>query len=546
MKHGWWSHLYRMLTMWRILAFYQIDQLLPSALPWPIQLLKLCFRMHPAWWMPSTARGPAEQRLRLACEELGPVFIKLGQLVATRRDLLPPRILDELTQLQDNVRPFSPSIAIALIELELGRPLNELFLRFDIQPLAAASIAQVHTAQLFDEREVVVKILRPQIADAVRTDMALLLALAGQIEQRWPEAGRLHLQRVILDYEKTLLNECDLKREADNAQKLRQNFLNSPLLYVPWVEPSLSTSSIMVSERIYGVPINRDSEISRAGINRKVLAETGLTVFFTQLFRDNFFHADMHPGNVFVELDNPEQPRYIALDCAIIGSLRKKDQLAVARLGLALTQRDFAELIRVAWGSGWIPPGTDLEDLEDAVRDLITPVLDQTIATINFAPTLLGLLDLARRYRLIIPTQFVILLKTLVHVEGLGRGLYPDLDIWSLSRPLLSQWLADQIGPQALWRSASAALPQWLTMLPELPYMVHDALLGRQGQLTLQQEQQQHVQDLAETLPAQLRRQRQILLASGIWLATGMALHLSTEHIAWPLAAGLVIGWLLT
>ena len=545
MNHGWWSHLRRMLVIWRILAFYRIDALLPMELPWPVRLLKLCFRMHPAWWIPNQARGHADQRLRLACEALGPVFIKLGQLIATRRDLLPPRILDELSQLQDNVRPFSPSIAVAIIELELGRPINELFMRFDMEPLAAASIAQVHTAQLFDEREVVVKILRPQIAAAIRTDMALLLALAEKMEQRWPEAGRLNLKRVILDYEKTLLNECDLKREADNTQRLRLNFLNSPLLYVPWVEPSLSTSSVMVSERIYGVPINRDDELARAGINRKVLAETGLTVFFTQLFRDNFFHADMHPGNVFVELNNPEQPRYIALDCAIIGSLRQKDQLAVARLGLALTQRDFAELIRVAWGSGWIPPGTDLESLEEAVRELVTPVLDQTIATLNFAPTLLGLLDLARLYRLTIPTQFVILLKTLVHVEGLGRGLYPDLDIWTLSRPLLTQWLADQIGPQALWRSASAALPQWLTMLPELPYLVHDALLGRQGQLSLQQAQQQQVQVLAETLPAQLRRQRQIMLAAGIWLAAGMAMHLSTAHLAWPLAAGLVVGWLL-
>ena len=527
------AHLHRLLTIWGILASHRIDGLLPTSLPASLRVLLYFFRLHPAWWWPRRRSSPA-QGLRLAMEELGPVFIKLGQLIATRRDLLPAAVLDELSHLQDDVRPFSPAIACRIVETEFGRPLAACFARFDLGVLAAASLAQVHTAQLFDGREVVVKVLRPGMAQAIRSDLGLLLSLAHLLEMRWSEAQRLHLSRVVMDYENTLLDECDLRKEAANAQQLRNNFLDSNLLYVPAVIDDMVSSQVLVSERIYGVPINDRAALDAAQVNRRALAENGLTVFFTQLLRDNFFHADMHPGNVFVDLANPENPRYIALDCAVIGSLRKKDQVAVARIGMALTQRNFTELLRIAYSAGWIPPGSELDELEEALRRLIEPLLSHTIAQVNFGPTLLQLLDLAREYRLLVPTRFVLLLKTLVHVEGLGRNLYPDLDIWSLSRPLLSRWLAEQIGPQAFMRQVSASLPQLASMLPELPHLVHDSLL--QGRRAGEQREAQEtlLRQLRQEMRAQQRRQRWLIGALLLWLAlVAQAQHLPGAPLLW-------------
>ncbi len=536
-----YTHFYRLLVIWSILARHRLDSLLPGTAPLALRVLVWLFRLHPAWWWPRRRSAPAA-RLRLAMEELGPVFIKFGQLIATRRDLLPAAVLDELSRLQDDVPPFSSAIACRIVETELARPIPACFARFDLQPLAAASLAQVHSAQLFDGREVVVKILRPGMAEAIRTDLGLLLSLTRMLEQRWPEAGRLHLARVVSDYQSTLLAECDLRQEAAHARQLRANFLDSPLLYVPAVIDDKVTAQVMVSERIYGVPINDEAALSRAGVNRRALAENGLTVFFTQLLRDNFFHADMHPGNVFVDLANPENPRYIALDCAVIGSLRKKDQIAVARIGMALTQRDFAELLRIAYSAGWVPPGRELDELEDELRRLIEPLLSQTIATVNFGPTLLRLLDVAREYRLLIPTRFVLLLKTLVHVEGLGRNLYPELDIWSLSRPLLSRWLSEQIGPQALLQQLSSSLPQLATMLPELPHLVHDSLLqgrraGAQGET-----QELLLRQIEASVQQQTRRQYRVQLLLAAALA-GYAQQAHLPHAGWLWLLVLALAW---
>ncbi len=496
----------RILDLWGICARYSLHQLVPNSFGW-MRLLTLFMRMHPYAWLPSK-RGLPDDRLRLAMEDMGPVFIKLGQLLATRRDLLPPNVLDSLSALQDRVRPCPVDGIINTIQSELGRPLDELFMRFDREPLAAASIAQVHTAQLFDGREVVVKVLRPGIRQAVEQDMSLLRDMVHWIEQRWEEAKRLRLAQVVADYRQTLLDECDLVLEAGNTRRLRQNFLDSKQLYVPWVEDRYVAASVLVLERVYGTPVSQTERLLDLGISRKELAETGLTVFFTQLLRDNFFHADMHPGNVWVDAQQTENPRYIALDCAIMGSLHKRDQIAVARLGLALVQRDFSELVRVAWAEGWVPAGTSLETLEREVQRLVQPVLDQTIATLNFAPTLFGLLDLARRYRLIIPTQFVLLLKTLIHVEGLGRGLYPDLDIWSLSRPLLSHWLADQIGPQAVLHRGQKSLPQWMGMLLDLPNRLEDSAMLQRAILQEQSQQNTLLTQLSKEIPRLHRARR--------------------------------------
>ncbi len=515
------SSLRRILHLWGLTARYRLDQLIPSPFGW-MRLPGLMMRLHPYGWLP-VRRGLPEDRLRMALEEMGPVFIKLGQLLATRRDLLPSNVLDSLAALQDQVRPCSVDAVVNTIEFELKRPVDEVFMRFDLEPLAAASIAQVHAAQLFDGREVVVKVLRPGIRQAVEQDMALLGDMVQWVEHRWEEAKRLRLAQVVADYRQTLLDECDLVLEAGNTRRLRQNFLNSEQLYVPWVDDRYVAPSVLVLERVYGIPVSQTAVLQNSNINRRDLAETGLTVFFTQLLRDNFFHADMHPGNVWVDSQRSERPRYIALDCAIMGSLHTRDQIAVARLGMALVQRDFPELVRVAWAEGWVPAGTSLETLEREVQRLVQPVLDQTIATLNFAPTLLGLLDLARRYRLIIPTQFVLLLKTLIHVEGLGRGLYPDLDIWALSRPLLSQWLADQIGPQAIMKKGQKSLPQWMGMLLELPNRLEDGAMHQRAILQEQTEQKILLTQLSQELP-RIRRARRYTNTGILLLVLGLAL----------------------
>lgn len=510
-------HLPRLLEIWGILARYRLDTLLPTPPFLLARLVILCFRLHPAWWL-KHRKAESPERVRLACEELGPVFIKFGQLIATRRDLLPPEMLDELTKLQDNVPSFDVQLARCIVETELGRPIAEVFAEFSEQPLAAASIAQVHTARLPDNREVVVKILRPGIRDAIVRDLALLKDGAVWLEQNVPDAGLFHPLKIVSDYEETLLHECDLSLEAANAIQLRKNFLNSPLLYVPLVEEKLSTPSMLVIERIYGVPINDDKGLDAAGVNRQKLAENGLTIFFTQVFRDNFFHADMHPGNIYVETLNPQNPRYIALDCAIIGSMGSDDQLAIARLGLALLNHDYGQIVHIANGAGWLPPGAPLRELEREIRRLVEPVLSKPIDQINFAPTLLGLLDMARHYRLEIPTQFVLLLKTLIHVEGLGRSLYPSLDIWTLGKPLLTSWLNQQIGPAALTRKLGENLPFMLTGLPELPQLFHDALLQVRATGQLQQAQLTELTRLRQQLVRERRRDLVAFSVAGITL----------------------------
>lgn len=475
------KHLPRLLAIWTVIARYRLDTLLPPPPHQRAAMILFLLRLHPAWWF-AGSRAQKADRLRLAFEELGPLFIKLGQLLATRRDLLPDAILDELAKLQDQVPPFPSRQAIAIVERELKAPLSEKFSRFDETPLAAASIAQVHTAALPDGREVVVKILRPSVAEAIRQDMALVRDLTTTLEQRFPDLEQFHLQRIARDYEQTLLDETDLLREAANTQRMRANFPGSTLLYVPEIFGAWCSSQVMVAERIYGVPIDDHASFDRLGFDRKALAEKGLTIFFTQLLRHNFFHADMHPGNVFVELPQGntdtalKTPRYIALDVAIVGQLSEADQLTIARLALALVQRNFAEIIRIAHRAGWLPPGANLNQLADEVQRIAGKALDKPIDQVEFGPILMALLDMARTHHLEIPVQLVLLLKTLIHVEGLGRSLYPALDIWTLAKPLLTQWLQERIGPAALMKRLSEQAPGIVAGLPELPDLMMDAL----------------------------------------------------------------------
>ncbi|MDO8330065.1 MAG: AarF/UbiB family protein [Fluviicoccus sp.] len=540
------AHLPRLLVLWRIIAGYRLDTLIPADAPIPlgVRLVLLLVRLHPAWWSATPMLGTYDdgERLRKALEEMGPLFIKLGQLLSTRRDLLPPGLLDELSKLQDRVPPFPSETAKLIVERELGGPVEQFFSRFDETPLAAASIAQVHTACRLDGREVVVKVVRPGIETAIREDFGFLKAAAEWLEARSPAMAAFHAWRIVCDYEQVLLGELDLLQEAVNTTRMRNNFPGSALIYVPEVHHDLCTHLVMVEERIYGVPVSDHATFDRLGVNRKVLAEKGLTVFFTQVFNHNFFHADMHPGNIFVETTDPANPRYIALDCAIMGELSDKDHLTVARLMMAVMQHDFNQLIDVAHQAGWIPPSTDIPALTREIRRLLTPMLQKRMDQLDFAPILLGVLDVARRYHLEVPPQLVLLMKTLVHVEGLGRELYPSLDIWTLGKPLLGSWLTARMNPAESIKSLMKQTPAMVLGLSDLPGLVWDSLNNLRNSASWQERQWRELQQLQYRMAAD--RRRDWLALSGF--ALGLAGVLNSSGISaflCLLVMGLAVTW---
>lgn len=533
------QHLPRVLEIWRIGAAYRLDTLIPAdaPIPLPIKMALLLFRLHPAWWSnPVLSTYDDGERLRLALQDLGVLFIKLGQLLSTRADLLPPHIIAELSKLQDRVPPFANDIALTIVGQELQAPIDSVFSRFDETPLAAASIAQVHTAALLDGREVIVKITRPHLTQAIQEDFALLKTAALWLEARAIAFSALHLHHIVCDYEQVLLSEVDLLQEAANTTRMRNNFPNSPLIYVPEVHHRLCTSNMMVAERIYGVPISDRESFAQAGVDLKVLAEKGLTIFFTQVFNHNFFHADMHPGNIFVDISKPENPKYIALDCAIMGELSDSDHLTVARLMMSVMQHDFMQLIQVASQAGWIPPSTDIPALTREMRRLLTPMLQKPLAELDFAPLLMSILEVARRYHLEIPPQLVLLLKTLVHVEGLGRDLYPALDIWSLGKPLLGQWLSSRLNPTESLKKLGQQAPTMLLGLAELPNLVYDSLRGLKQNNAWQEKQWRELQNLHYQL-AQSRRQDWLAFLAVLTGAAGVS---SFDGLFAFLCAGLV------
>lgn len=503
--------LLRLITILHVFAKHRLDALLPPhALAWPLRIL---IRLMPAAWAATDRHDDPWTRLRLACEELGPVFIKFGQLLSTRRDLLPEHAANDLARLQDQVPPFDAQVAAAIVVSELKRPLKELFLDFDMQPLASASVAQVHTATLFDGRKVVVKILRPDIRPIVQRDMALLRLGASLLEKLIPETRRLHPLQVVNDYEHILLGELDLAQEAANGAQFRRNFEQSPLLYVPEVHWNYTTRNVLVMERVYGVPVSDIAAMQAAGMDLKTLAEIGVEIFFTQVFRDNFFHADMHPGNVLVSLANPSQPQYLSLDCAIVGSLSKEERFLLARQLMALLDKDYEQMALLLIEAGWVPAHTRVQAFESALRTVLEPIVERPLSEVEFGPVLMRLFQTARRFEMQALPQFVLLEKTLIHVEGLGRTLYADLDIWTIGRPLLENWIRDQIGPGALWQSFKRNAPALFEQVPHLPKLAWDALnemrkLSHNQQALLEQIENRHMK--------QLRHDRvSILLGSG-------------------------------
>jgi ubiquinone biosynthesis protein len=456
---------------------HRLDELVVALLPPPAE--------RPAWlraalWLNplrlfGRARAEPPVRLRLALEALGPVFIKFGQILSTRRDLLPPAYADELRRLQDQVPPFPGDEAVRLVEAALGGRIDALFARFDRTPLASASLAQVHAATLPDGSEVAVKVLRDGAEPVILADLGWLQAIARLLEGLGGDFRRLHVVDVVADYRRTILKELDLLNEAANTDELRRNFTGSPLLYVPRVFFERTARTVLTLERVYGVPVGDVEELVRRGTDMRKLAERGVETFFTQVFEDNFFHADMHPGNIFVDVDDPAQPRYIALDCAIMGSLSDSDQDYLARNLLAFFHRDYAEVARLHIASGWVPPGTDAREFERVIRNVCEPIFARPLAEISFGAFLLTLFRTARRFDMEVQPQLVLLQKTLLNIEGLGRQLYPALDLWATALPFMERWLARRSGPRALLQALASAAPDLLARLPELPALLASA-----------------------------------------------------------------------
>ena len=457
----WVFSRYRLDTFLRLLALPAGIRFLLAIAPW---------RLFP---QPDANRG---ERLRQAMEDLGPVFIKFGQILSTRRDLLPEDMAEALAHLQDRVAPFDSDDARIIVEAELGADIADCFSEFERDPLASASVAQVHGAKLLDGTAVVVKVIRPGIERVIRQDIRLLHLMARLLQRFWAEGPRLRPVEVVSDYEKTIFDELDMQREAANASQLRRNFPDSPLIYVPEVYWSHTGRRVVTMERVSGIPIGDTAALHAAGVNMKVLAEKGVEIFFTQVFRDSFFHADMHPGNIFVDASNPADPQYIALDFGIVGTLGPSDKSYLARNLLAFFRRDYHQVAALHIQSGWIPADTRVDEFEAAIRTVCEPIFARPLREISFGHFLLRLFEVARRFHMEVQPQLVLLQKTLLNVEGLGRQLYPDLDLWTTAQPFLENWMQQQMGPPGIMRSLREHLPDWAEQAPEMPQLFHDAL----------------------------------------------------------------------
>lgn len=511
------ANLWRLWKIIYIFSKYRLDSYIPVALlPLPVRLLLLLapWRLNP---LPKNLSRGA--RLRLALESLGPIFVKFGQILSTRPDLIPDDIIAELRLLQDQVAPFSSDEAIALIEDQLGQPIDQLFTEFTPEPLASASIAQVHTARLpadceYGEQDVVVKVVRPGIEKTIESDLKLLETIARLFLKYSPDGPRLKPMEVVEDYRNTIYGELNLQIEASNATQLKRNFLDSSQLYMPEVYWAYCRSKVMVSERIYGIPVANIEAIKAQGTNMKLLAERGVDIFFTQVFRDSFFHADMHPGNIFVSYEHPDDPQYVAIDCGIVGSLTEEDQHYLAMNLLAFFNQDYYQVAQLHIDSGWVPKDTKVHELAASIRSVCEPIFDKPLAEISFGQVLLQLFSTARRFHMEVQPQLVLLQKTLMNIEGLGRQLYPELDLWTTAKPYLERWMKDRFGPKAALREFRRQLPSLIEKAPQMPGLVHGAL-NRLNHLDDQQQQlQQQLVELNQHFKQQADQKRHQTLAT--------------------------------
>ena len=469
-------------------------------------------------------RRPRGERLRLALESLGPIFVKFGQVLSTRRDLLPPDIADQLALLQDRVPPFPSAQAVAIIERAFGRPIDQVFASFDRQPVASASIAQVHFATLPDGREVAVKVLRPGMLPTIEKDLALMHMMASWVERLSADGKRLKPREVVAEFDTYLHDELDLLREAANAAQLRRNMQGLNLVMIPEVMWDFCSTEVMVMERMKGVPINQVQRLREAGVDIKKLARDGVTIFFTQVFRDGFFHADMHPGNIQVSVAPESFGRYISLDFGIVGTLNEVDKEYLAQNFTAFFRRDYKRVAELHIESGWVPAATRVDELESAIRACCEPYFDRPLKEISLGLVLMRLFQTSRRFHVEIQPQLVLLQKTLLNIEGLGRELDPDLDLWSTAKPFLEKWMVEQVGPAKFWAQLKAEAPMYAKLLPQLPRLMHDYLRRPHGQVTPQMD----------LLLAEQRRTNallQALLYLGLGFLVSMLLILVWPHL---------------
>lgn len=525
--------VFRMIAIQRVLVKYGLSDVIKQT--HLLRPLRFLFYLAPRR---RDSSAPIGERIRLALEELGPIFVKFGQAISTRRDLLPPDIADELAKLQDAVPPFPVEQAVAIIEGAYGESVDEVFERFDKEPLAAASIAQVHTAKLKAGNEVIVKVLRPGVLQQIESDLAVMRVLAGLADRYWEHGKRLRPLEIVDEYEHTILDELDLMREAANTVQIKRNFEGSEMLYVPDIYWDYCRPEVLVQERIYGTPISDMDALREAGTNIQVLAENGVEIFFTQVFRHNFFHADMHPGNIFVITTDPERPKYVAVDFGIIGTLSPEDQRYLAENFLAFFDRDYHRIAKLHLDSGWVPAGTRVDQLETAIRTVCEPIFNKPLAEISFAQVLMRLFRVAQRFDVEIQPQMILLHKTLFNIEGLGRQLYPQLDLWKTAHPVLKRWMDEQVGGRALLKDLRENLPQFRDAMRELPGIIHH--LGEQateGRIKFNL-QSPELRQIREQLGNQ-QRQRYWLTAAATAVISGVLVMTlgTTPVLAWGLLA---------
>lgn len=504
--------LWRLTVIQFVLLRHGLDEIvLALKIFRPIRFLKFA---SPWYWFSNNRQRTRGERLVAALEDLGPIFVKFGQMLSTRRDLLPPDLAEALSALQDRVRPFPAEVARTRIEAALGASVTEHFARFEAEPLASASIAQVHAATLDDGQEVIVKITRPGIHRRIRSDLEILYTVARLAERYWSEGPRLHPVEVVTEFDKTLMNELDLQREAANAAELKRQFEGSPMLYVPAVYWDWCRTDVLVQERIHGIPIARTDLLRAANVNMQRLAEIGVEVFFTQVFRHNFFHADMHPGNIFVDASDPEQPRYMAVDFGIVGSLMPEDQRYLAENFHAFFNRDYRRVAELHVESGWVPNTTRVEEFEAAIRTVCEPIFQKPLREISFGHFLLRLFQVARQFDMEVQPQLVLLQKTLLAIEGLGRELYPDLDLWQTAKPFIERWMRERIGPKAFLERFRDELPYLNQHLSELPRLSIQAMQQVHRQTELLEGQRRELASLRHEARRDHARHRLTLIGA--------------------------------